>query len=225
MLERYEMIRTGRLAADNEHFIRERPGSDAVLSFGLTAYSITANSDFPAPPGDTTAQATERLLGMLDGVFETVASPEAGPLLGHFSYFFEAFPAIAEKYSEQLPTESGAETSEFLKAVGQRYRRDHPQVDATHLGELLPHFPEPQKLTRIIRLAFAELGHFQAYKKVAPDAAALTPFLEKPFDLNAACRVIKVTFTNDSWSLSLDWNSSDVRTGLIPRPVSPATAP
>lgn len=222
ILERYEMIRSGKAGAEDEYVIREKPGSDAVLYVALEAVSIDGNSAVQTPSPESFADAAERVSGLFDGIFDEKAAEKINDTL---LPFIGILPVIVEKYSPQLTAAFGAEPDEVFKAATLRFRAANSDVNPTHLGQLLPHFPDPQKFLAIARQGFAELDYLLTHKTPAPDATALAPFLKKPFNAEAALRSVEIKTEDGHLSMNLKWTKSDTRTGLTPRPDHPASSP
>lgn len=217
MLARYELIRTGRLGADSEHLIRERPGSDAVLLVSLTGFSVNASGDLDAIFDGNIPDAAERLGGMLTQATD-LDPTKAAALVEDLGQFTVALPAVVERLGPEIERAFGGEDAfnALMKQTGMRFRAAHPDTTETTFDALLPFFPEPDKLRALVRLGFAQIEHYAKHRELAADAAALAPFLARPFDTAAALRSLKVKLTEENYTVEFAWTRSDLANGFSP---------
>lgn len=213
MLERYTMLRTGRLEASDDYLVAEKPGFDAVLKVGLKRHGITTSSDLQDAPGSTDTEKAERVFGAFDPAFDAEIGTRLAPVV-------QEVGKLADAYTPLLADAFGEEVGVVFKAAGRRFLAERPNEKLTNLAQLYPYFPDPEKFLAVIRPAFAQLEYFALHGKPPADPAALQPFLARPFDPATALRPIRISFEGEkmtwSYSVTTEEVAVDVSTSSAP---------
>lgn len=203
MLQRYAMTRGGTLGAADEVLIKEQPGADAVLSVALQSWHIHASSTLHDLPAENLTAAFDRIRATAH-----VVSPETSAVVSSM----QAMAEISSSYFSRLDEKQLAGIGDEIKGAVARYRAAHDGEAPADFAQLLPHFRGAEMLTPLLRPLHAELDYFAREGRRPPDAEALRPYLEKPFDPAPLLRAVKLSYEGEKVTTTWSWNSESTET-------------
>lgn len=200
MLQRYALLRSGKIGDTDEYLIRELPTTDLILSVGVKNWGMKNNNDW-RPVHSEEASAT--LARASAAVQEAIGNlhPVPDVLVAAFTNV-SAFKEMAEELEPRMEAILGEDFGTSLKAAVRRYRTEHGTVPQS-MADLLPYLPKVAELATVARPMVAQLDYMRDHHGQRPtNPTQLRRYLEKPLDQVQLLRELKLTVEGDSVSMS-----------------------
>jgi hypothetical protein len=203
MLQRYTMVRTGRLGALDEILIREIPTSDMIASGGLQNWHMQNNEAWkPAGNENETTVAAHRtaaLVAAFDGI-----DPDSAyqPERLHLEVLQEMFARLGSQMEAAFSERIGDE----LKAAAKRFSADRNGARPANMAELAPFMGKGAQMMAAARPVLAELEYMRDhFGQRATDPAQLRLYIEKPIEEVKILRDLKLIFEGEHMSMNFSF--------------------
>jgi hypothetical protein len=205
MLQRYAMVRTGRLGAPDETLIREMPTSDMISSGGLQNWHMLTNQAWNPPDDESEPAAAARNAGAMLAAFDGL-DPDGTrqPERLHLEVFHEMLTRLAPLTEAAIDKSLGDE----LKAAAKRFSAERNGARPANMAELAPFMGKGVLTMAAARPILAELEYMQDhFGQRATDSAQLRRYVEKPIEEVKILRNLKLTFKGEHMSMNFSFNS------------------
>lgn len=202
MLARYELLRKGGQADPAEKVLREKATSDMILSVGMDGSTLVNNAAHLPALGEDEVDALERAWSALGTAYGEEMKRQMATM-GSPRVWSDMMARGIEGVSSIYGDSDAA--GEAMKKSVRTYLAANPGAEITDLAQVLPYLEESERLVAALRPVFAQMAYTQEHQgQAAPDAAALEPYLRRPFDASKDLRVLKLKW--DGQTLSMNWS-------------------
>jgi hypothetical protein len=206
MLQRYALLRSGRIDDRDEYVIKEITPSDMILSVGIQTWNVSLNSDWAAPADESETAALARATSTLEAIFEQV-DPTGGSLPTLFKA--EIFREMMERLTPQMDAMFGDRFGDELTAAVKRFGAERDGAAPTDLGQLAPYLVNFHQLITVARPVLAELEYMRDhFGQRHTDPAQLQRYLEKPLDQLTILRELKLTTDGDRVTMKFEFSTN-----------------
>lgn len=205
MLQRYSLLRSGRLGDAGEELIKELPTSDMISTLGLNNWHLGNNQAWKPPGEENETAALARSTAAIKTAFETLDPDDAAQAQLYLGALQEMFARVAPQMEKMF----GDKIGEAMKGAVQRFGEARNGAVPENVAELAPYFPLADQLLPFVRPILAELEYMRDHLGQRPaNPDQLRPYLEKPIDGLQILRELKVTVTGDSVSMGFSLGNS-----------------
>lgn len=202
MLQRYTLLRTGRLEANDEPIFREADTSDFIAEISYKGgIHLENNLKWKQISGENDASYFARALVAL----QTLAPPTADADRSMFAVM-ATYQALMDAFSPKAESLLGRTAGDFIKQSTARFAAEHGKAP-THMGDIVRYFEDMPALMAFARPILAELEYMAEHDGQKPtDPAQLKPYLARPIQKSRLLRNMRLTTEGDTVQMKVNFS-------------------
>ncbi len=217
LLGRYHLIRTGKSTDRTEKVIQENSDSDLILSVGLDSWDLTNNPTSPAAFGENESEAIARIWRATGAALGDEMKAEMATMVSpdHVSEAADHMREVADRLMSEIDTAAGDRdgTGAELKTAVRRFIAAGTDEKLTDFSQILPYLRDSEKYVAALRTTLAHVAYLRDHAGQPPsDPAHLRPYLDKPFDADAALKELKLSWDGEHLTMTYVFLKHSVET-------------
>ncbi|MES2695032.1 MAG: hypothetical protein V4773_16285 [Verrucomicrobiota bacterium] len=198
MLQRYSLLRTGRLDASDEALFRETALSDLIMTVWAKSLDFVNNPDWSAVPNEGSAATMARVLSALEAGIQGYGPSDSSKEFLKLTTFREMLEHLGPMMKEFFPADIGDE----MKNAAQRFVAERSGAAPASFADLIPYFPKMEEAIARARPILATLEYMREHDGQRPtDPAQLARYLAKPVNQIRLFHDMKLTLNGDKVSM------------------------
>jgi hypothetical protein len=204
MLQRYALLRSGRLSSEDEDLIRELSTSDLIATLGVKSWRLGNNQAWKPPGHENDTAALARSTAAISGAFDSLDPDEAGQAQLYLGTIQEMFT----RFAPQMEKMFGDRVGEVMQGAVKRFGEARNGAVPANLAELAPYFPLADQLLPFARPILAELEYMRDHLgQRSTDPEQLRRYLEKPLAEVKLLRDMKITVNGENVSMDFSFSN------------------
>ena len=201
MLQRYTVVRTGRLVDVEGPIFREVDTSDFIGEVSLDSLHLANNPKWSGAPGDNDAAAMGRSLAVMETLSTSDQDLDKSTLAQITTY-----KTMMDVFRPKVETFFGNAVGPSIKQAAARFTAEHGTPPA-HMGDLAPYFEEIPLFMSFARPVLAEMEYMAEHDGQRPsDPALLKPYLAKPLNELRLLRNMRLTIDGERVKMNLHFD-------------------
>lgn len=208
VLDRFAMLRSGRVGDDDEPVITAKMPAEHILTVGLSTQSVSrsASSSIDVPLDATRQTKIDRTLGAAVSALADIGLDDLD------NETFDPLPDLIEAaFSEQFARafaqafdSLGAEAfANEVKAAVRRFAAAQGGASPANLADLRDYLHDPAKVVAAFRPALAIAQYMQTHGGRGPsDPSQWQPLLERPLNIADALSALKLQVAEDDFTIT-----------------------
>ena len=201
MLQRYTVVRTGRLGDGEGPIFREVNTSDLIGEVSLDSFHFANNPKWNGAPGDNDAATMGRTLEAMETLSTSDHDLDKSVLAQISTY-----KTMMDLFRPKMEAFFGNAVGPSIKQAAARFAAEHGTPPA-HMGDLAPYFEEIPLFMSFARPVLAEMEYMAEHDGQRPsDPALLKPYLAKPLNELRLLRNMRLTIEGEGVKMNLHFN-------------------
>lgn len=200
MLQRYTVVRTGRLDDGEGPIFREVDTSDFIGEVSLDFLHLANNPKWNVAPGDNDAAAMGRALAAVETLSASDHDVDKSMLAQIATY-----KTMMDLFRPKVESFFGNSVGPSIKQAAARFAADHGTPPA-HMGDLAPYFDEIPLFMSFARPVLAEMEYMADHDGQRPsEPSQLESYLAKPLNELRLLRTMRLTIDGERVKMNLQF--------------------
>lgn len=210
MLQRYRIIRSGKLADGEDPIIVELDPRDLILKVTPAGWQLGSNSDWKSLQAEPKSVWLARASRAINSAMQSEGIPEDVVVIPTRLVFgVQAMMTEIEPSMERILDQG---IGEELKQAAKRYQAERGTLPTT-MADLAHYVSRLDQIAPLARPLLARLDYMLDHEGHPPtDPAQLRRYLDRPFDQMNILRAMRLVIEDDSLTLSFSFSESKTTT-------------
>lgn len=214
MLQRYKIVRSGKLADGEAPILAEMEPRDLILQVTPAGWHLGSNSDWKSHQDEPKSVWLSRAVEAIKSAMQS-EGPPGQPILLPTNLLF-GIQAMMSEIEPSLEKILNQDIGEELKQAAKRYQAERGTPPAT-MADLASYISKLDQIAPLARPLLARLEYMLDHEGQPPtDVAQLQRYLDRPFDQMTTLRAMSLVTKGDSLSLSYSFSDSKTTTETSP---------
>ncbi|HEY1111010.1 MAG TPA: hypothetical protein VGE76_20310, partial [Opitutaceae bacterium] len=196
MLQRYKVVRSGKLEAGDEPIIVEIAPRDFILKITPSGWHLRTNSDWKSHHDESDSVRIARAGDAINSALHSEGMPAES--LPSITKVLVGFQEMVSELEPQMEKIFSGSVGDELKRAAKRYQAERGVPPAT-MADLARYVSKFEQLAPLARPLLARLEYMRDHEGQPPtDPAKLQRYLDRPFDQMNVLRAMKLVVDGDS---------------------------